>query len=89
MASRDRKAILSYLKVLMIHIIKWKSQPEKRSSGWIGSIDNSKKGIKRIQRKVPSITDDFLKENWDTTFEKAIPKAEEEMTKKSTVKKLS
>ena len=89
MANKDRKSVLSYLKVLMVHVIKWKSQPDKRSSSWIGSINNAKKGIARVQRKVPSIKNDFIKENWDSIFQKATEKAEEEMGQKSTVSKLN
>ncbi len=70
-------------------LLSGKSQPDKRSSSWIGSINNAIKGIVRVQKKVPSIKDDFIKENWDSTFQKATEKAEEEMGQKSTVSKLS
>ena len=89
MANKNKKAILSYLENLMMHIIKWKSQEEKRSSSWGKTIRDSRKNISREQKKIKSLNDDFLKKNWDKTFEKAKKEAEGEMKQKSKVKSLT
>lgn len=89
MSSKNKKSILSYLKVLMLHIIKWKSQEEKRSNSWKNSIKNSRKKIDDIQIESPSLNEDFLLENWDKTFDKAKKEAEGEMKKKSKISGLN
>ena len=38
MAKRDRREVESRLVVLMMHILKWKHQPDQRSGSWRGSI---------------------------------------------------
>ncbi len=89
MANKKNKSILSHLKNLMLHIIKWNTQEEKRGSSWKRSIDNSKKEIKNVQAKQPSLNDDFLKKNWDKTFDKAKNKAEKEMKQKTSINNLT
>ncbi len=89
MANKDRNAILSHLKNLMMHIIKWKSQEQKRSRSWRDTINNSKERIKRSQNKTSSLNNEFLKKNWDKTFEKAKKEAEKEMKEKSKIKNLT
>ncbi len=89
MANKDSKSILSYLKNLMIHIIKWKTQESKRGRSWKNTIKYSKKGILDIQSKKPSLNEGFLKKNWDKTFEKAKKEAEKEMGEESAVNKLN
>ena len=89
MAKKDRNAILSYLENLMMHIIKWKSQEKKRSNSWKNSINFSKKEIDNLQNKKPSLNDEFLKKNWDKTFDKVKKKAEDEMKQKSKITELT
>ena len=83
MANRDRRAILSHLKNLMMHIIKWNSQENKRTNSWRDTIKNSRDGITDSQEKHPSLNNEFLKKNWDKTFDKAKKEAENEMGKKT------
>ena len=61
MAKKDRNAILSHLKNLMMYIIKWYSQEDKRSNSWKTTIKNSRDEITEIQADKPSINDEFLK----------------------------
>ncbi len=89
MANKDRNTILSHLKNLMMHIIKWGTQKEKKGNSWKRSIENSRKGIEDVQDKIPSLNDEFLKKNWDKTFEKAKKEAEKEMKEKSKIKNLT
>ncbi len=86
---RDTKAVISYLVVAMEHIIKWLSQPEKKSGSWKNSIKNSLEKIKEKREESPSISDSSILEKWDEAFEEATKKAEKGMGKKSTVDKLT
>lgn len=55
MGKSQKRAIESYLKVLLLHLLKWRYQPDLRCGSWQGSIFNARKGIaKRIQES-PSL----------------------------------
>ena len=73
----------------MMHIIKWNSQENKRTNSWRKSIDNSREGISKEQKKRPSLNDEFLKKKWDKTFDKAKKEAETEMEQKSKITELT
>jgi hypothetical protein len=51
----DRRAIGSALKVVLEHLIKWRFQPDKRSSSWRRSIDEHRDRISRILEDSPSL----------------------------------
>jgi hypothetical protein len=38
MARRDRREVLSQLVVLLVHLLKWEHQPERRSGSWLATI---------------------------------------------------
>lgn len=55
MGKSQKRAIESYLKILLLHLLKWHYQPDLRCGSWQGSIFNARKGIaKRIQES-PSL----------------------------------
>lgn len=51
----DRFAIASHLEVLLTHLLKWKYQPEARSTSWQGSIRNARRSIERLIADSPSL----------------------------------
>ncbi len=73
----------------MEHIIKWLSQPDKKSGSWKNSIKGAQEKIEKLRTEHPSIPDSFIEENWDKAFKIATKEAEKEMGKKSTVDKLT
>jgi hypothetical protein len=89
MSRSDRRAMESFLTVLMAHVIKWKSQPEKRSVSWAKTILNARREIKRIQRDSPSLNRTYLESIWNECFNDARQDAELDMQKKSTIETLS
>jgi len=89
MSRSDRRAMESFLTLLMAHIIKWKSQPEKRSVSWAKTILNARREIKRIQRDSPSLNRTYLESIWNECFNDARQDAELDMQKKSTIETLS
>ncbi|MFN3562721.1 MAG: DUF29 family protein, partial [Chloroherpetonaceae bacterium] len=76
MCRAERNAVDSQLVRLMKHIIKWESQPERRSVSWAVSIVNARYEIRKIQRYEPSITDDVIRALWDGAFKQAQKEAE-------------
>jgi Domain of unknown function DUF29 len=51
----DRREIESRLQVLLVHLLKWTYQPEKRSGSWRGSIAESRRNIERLLSESPSL----------------------------------
>ncbi|CAD5909633.1 hypothetical protein NO108_00078 [Planktothrix rubescens] len=73
----------------MMHIIKWKCQPEKRASSWETTIISARDEIADIQEEVPSLNRNYLESIWETSFKKAIRQAESEMGKRYQLMALS
>jgi cobyrinic acid a,c-diamide synthase len=73
------REVKSHLVVIMLHVLKWKYQPQKRSRGWRQSIYNSRDEIEDIQEETPSTTNQRIIEIWDKAFVFAIRKAVDEM----------
>ncbi len=78
MSRSDKRALESQLIRLMLHIIKWQIQPDKRSRSWTISIRNARYEIKSWKKYSPALNDDFLKTIWADAFEEALEAAEAE-----------
>jgi Domain of unknown function DUF29 len=55
MSRRDKREILSRLKVVLMHLLKWKYQPEQRSGSWESSIRTNRDEIAQILIDSPSL----------------------------------
>ncbi|TAE29974.1 MAG: DUF29 family protein [Candidatus Kapaibacterium sp.] len=89
MASIDRRAVKSHLIILMMHIIKWKTQENARSRSWTRTIRNARHEISEIREATPSITDSTILAFWDKAFSVALVDAEDEMNCRTTITSLS
>ena len=85
MSRSERQAVKSQLTRLMLHIIKWKTQPNKRSRSWIVSILDARDAIEESQEEMPNLNREFIESLWDQCFVKAKRKAEAEMNCKSSI----
>jgi len=74
----DRRALESHVKRLMMHVIKWKVQPEYRSRSWRNTILSVRQEIARLQRRMPSLNRRVIEEDWDELVELARLEAEGE-----------
>ncbi|MFM9267103.1 DUF29 family protein [Tychonema sp. BBK16] len=66
----------------MLHIIKWKSQPQKPTASWAISIRSARREIEESQEEMPSLNRDFIESIWEKSFQVAVKDAEDEMGKK-------
>ncbi len=89
MSRSERQALKSQLIRLMMHIIKWKTQPNKRSRSWIVSILDARDAIEESQEEMPSLNREFIESLLDQAFIKAKRKAEAEMGCKSSISSLT
>jgi hypothetical protein len=55
MGKRQRHELRSRLRVLLMHLIKWQSQPEKRGPSWIRTIGTQRLEIADLLRDAPSL----------------------------------
>lgn len=55
MGKSDRRALESHLKILMLHLLKWRHQPSHRGVSWRLSIANARDEIAAILRDSPSL----------------------------------
>ena len=77
MSQEQRRALTSQLIRLMMHIIKWNIQPERRSSSWARSIANARYLIRQIMSEKPSLNRRFVEEKlWNDVFEQALYEAQ-------------
>jgi hypothetical protein len=80
MSIAQKRSLESQLIRLMLHIVKWKYQPQKRSTSWVKTINNARLEIERWQEEKPSYNDDFiLNEIWQKAQNYAIREAKSEM----------
>lgn len=84
-----KRALRSQLIRLMLHIIKWKTQPEKQTRSWTASIYNAREEIQDLQQETPSLTDAVIKELWAKSFLAAKLAAEGEMNKDASLTTLT
>ncbi len=89
MSRSERQAVKSQLTHLMLHIIKWKTQPSKRSRSWIVSILDARDAIEESQEEMPSLNREFIESLWEKAFIKAKRKGEVEMNCKSSISLLT
>jgi len=55
MGISEKKSLESHFVILILHVIKWYSQPWARSKSWVKSIKNARDEIKLILQKHPSL----------------------------------
>jgi Domain of unknown function DUF29 len=53
----DRRALMSQVSRLLVHLLKWQFQAERRSASWEKSIRSARRSISRILEDSPSLRD--------------------------------
>lgn len=53
MGRRERDAIESQLTWLLMHLLKWQYQPEKRTRSWLLTIKHARRQIAKLRSKYP------------------------------------
>lgn len=55
MGKRERRALESHLRNVILHLLNWHYQPEKRGASWRQSIRNGRIEIQKLLRDSPSL----------------------------------
>ena len=74
----ERRALASHLRNLLVHLLKWSYQPERRGNSWSASISNAKSEIQQLLMENPSFKQRVLKELLNVQYERARLAATEE-----------
>ena len=67
MGKSQKRALLSRMTVLLMHLLKWDYQPDRRSGSWKSTIITQRKEIKRLLKDNPglkSIITEMLNETY-------------------------
>lgn len=70
MGKSEKKAIKSNARILLMHLLKWKYQPNKRSKSWKSSIIEHRKRIRDSFEDSPSLKVYFA-DNFDLFYQDA------------------
>ncbi len=60
MGKRDRRAMGSYLRNILMHLLKWQYQPERRATSWQGSINSGRVELEVLLNESPSLNSQLL-----------------------------
>jgi Domain of unknown function DUF29 len=70
LSRRERQALYSNLKVLLMHLLKWQFQPEQRSNSWNSPITEHRQRINRQLKESPSLKT-YLAQIWAECYQDA------------------
>ena len=71
MGNSDKRETFSRLKVLLMHLLKWKYQPQKRTSSWLNTIDEQREQLELILKNSTSLKP-YFQEILSDCYQKAI-----------------
>ncbi|MFB2919670.1 MULTISPECIES: DUF29 domain-containing protein [Aerosakkonema] len=77
MGRSEKRELKSRLIVLLMHLLKWQYQPEKRSESWRSTISEQRICIEELLEDSPSLQP-LISEVFDDCYQKARLKASEE-----------
>ncbi|MEM6839327.1 MAG: DUF29 domain-containing protein [Cyanobacteria bacterium P01_C01_bin.120] len=70
LSGSQKRGLLSNLRVLLMHLLKYQYQPDKRSPSWRSSIIEHRLRLQELLEESPSLKA-FLAENFDKAYQKA------------------
>ncbi len=77
MGKKQKRAFKSNLEVLLMHLLKWKYQKNKRSNSWESSIIEHRKRIRDSFKKNPALKT-YFREIFSEAYQNARELAEDE-----------
>ena len=77
MGRSERRSLESNLIVVLLHLLKWQYQPERRSGSWEGSIIEHRRRIKKALKESPSLQA-YLESIFAESYVEAVKQAKAE-----------
>lgn len=60
----EQRELANRMAVLLVHLLKWRYQPERRGKSWQGTLREQRKMIARRLAKTPSLKADVADPDW-------------------------
>jgi hypothetical protein len=79
----EKRELVSRLRVLLLHLLKWRFQPSRRSASWEGSIVNTRDELEEHLRDNPSLKSQIA-DALEVAYRRAVVDAATETTLKKT-----
>ncbi|BCU07759.1 DUF29 domain-containing protein [Allochromatium tepidum] len=51
----EQRELANRMAILLMHLLKWHSQPERRGNSWVRTIKEQRRGVRRRLEKTPSL----------------------------------
>lgn len=77
MGRSERRALESNLIIVLLHLLKWQYQPDKRTGSWESSLIEHRRRIRKALKESPSLTP-FLEKILIESYQQAIKQAKAE-----------
>ena len=77
MGRNERRSLESNLIVVLLHLLKWQYQPERRSGSWEGSIIEHRRRIRKALKESPSLQP-YLESIFAEAYVEAVKQAKAE-----------
>lgn len=74
MGKRERKSLKSNLTIVLLHLLKWQYQPDRRSNNWKSSLIEHRRRIRDDLRDSPSLKP-YLEDVFDECYADAVEQA--------------
>ena len=74
MGRREKRELRSRLIILLMHLLKWKYQPQKRTESWLNTINEQRISLEELFEDSPSLKP-LLADIFDQCYQKARLKA--------------
>lgn len=77
LGKQDQRELVSHLKILIAHLLKWEFQPTHRSRSWVFTIREQREEIEDLLERSPSLKP-YLSEAIEKAYKRAITLAAKE-----------
>ncbi|MFM7560568.1 DUF29 domain-containing protein [Cylindrospermopsis raciborskii] len=71
MGNSEKRETFSRLKILVLHLLKWKYQSQKQTSSWLNTIDEQREQLELILKDSPSLKP-YLQTILSDCYQKAV-----------------
>ena len=88
LAGSEDRELRHRMEVLMVHVLKWKTQPPGTKS-WRLTINEQRRQIAELRQDNPRFTEAYIRERWLRYLQVALAKAHDEMDQPAVVDTLS
>lgn len=78
MGRSEKRQIITRLSLLIMHLLKWQHQPERRGSSWASTIKEQRRQLNKLLKESPSLKNK-IEAGFNEAYESAVIMAAKEM----------